>query len=120
MNILAIDDNQDIIKLLKTVLTSEGFDFIGVNNGKEGLNKIREQQYDLVLLDIAMPGYSGEDLVNELHEDGMIKKQKIVLFTASAVPQERIDSMISKGVHSCLRKPADIDKIIDLVKKSNE
>lgn len=113
MRIFAIDDNTDITKLLDTVLTSVGYEFSCANNGKDGLKNIREQKYDIVLLDLSMPGFSGLDVVNELVSDGNISKQKIVLFTASSVSDREIDDMIKKGVHSCIRKPVDIDILLD-------
>jgi len=115
LHIFAIDDNTDITKLLDTVLTSVGYEFSCVNNGKDGLKNIREQKYDVVLLDLSMPGFSGLDVVNELVNDGNISKQKIVLFTASSVSDREIDELIKKGVNSCIRKPVDIDILLDKI-----
>jgi CheY-like chemotaxis protein len=55
MNILAIDDNEDILKLLNTIITSKGHDFTQSGNGKEGVKLIEEQNFDAILLDLAMP-----------------------------------------------------------------
>jgi two-component system, OmpR family, response regulator len=115
LRILAIDDNTDITKLLDTVLTSVGHEFSCVNNGKDGLKNIREHNYDMVLLDLSMPGFSGLDVVNELVNDGNIGKQKIVLFTASSVSDREIDELIKNGIHSCIRKPVDIDILLDKI-----
>jgi CheY-like chemotaxis protein len=115
LRILAIDDNTDITKLLNTVLTSVGHEFSFVNNGKDGLENIRTNSYDIVLLDLSMPGFSGLDVVNELVNDGNIDKQKIVLFTASSVSDREIDDLIKKGIHSCIRKPVDIDVLLDKI-----
>ena len=115
--VLCVDDNKDIGKLLKTVLEGEGHEFEYVSLGKDGLDKIRSNNYDLVLLDIAMPGFSGQDVIKQLEKEGIIRKNKIVLFTASAIPDEQIKEMIDKGVHSSLRKPADVDVILNLLKE---
>ena len=50
MQILGIDDNEDITELLDTVLNGSGHEYTFVNDGKSGLEKIRENQYDAVLL----------------------------------------------------------------------
>ena len=50
MNILGIDDNEDILKLLDTVISSKGHNFSQVGNGKEGVKLIEEQNFDAVLL----------------------------------------------------------------------
>lgn len=115
MRILGVDDNTDITKLLNTILSSEGHEFSSVDNGREGLKRMREQSYDLIFLDLSMPGFSGLDVVEELVKDGNINKQKIVLFTASSVSDVEINNLIKKGVHSCLRKPVDIDAVLDKV-----
>lgn len=115
MKVLCIDDNQDIGKMLKTVLEGEGHEFEYINNGKSGLEKIRGSKYDLVLLDIAMPGFSGQQVVEQLDKENILKQNKIVLFTASAIPENDIQNMLKMGVHSSLRKPADIDEILKLL-----
>ncbi|WP_166391370.1 response regulator [Candidatus Nitrosotalea sp. TS] len=63
MRILGVDDNTDITKLLNTILSSEGHEFSSVDNGREGLKRMREQSYDLIFLDLSMPGFSGLDVV---------------------------------------------------------
>lgn len=62
-----------------------------------------------------MPGVSGFDVVDRLSEEGIIKNQKIVLFTASTISDEDINKLIKKGVHSYLPKPVDIDTLLDKV-----
>ena len=119
MKILGIDDIEDINKLMKAVLESQGHDFTSTNNGRDGIKLIREHHFDLVFLDIAMPEFSGQDVINVLVKDGIIKKQPVILFTASSVTDSEVQELIKKGVHSCIRKPVDIDVLIDAVKNLN-
>ena len=116
MKILGIDDNEEINKLLSTVISSDGHEFIQVTDGRKGLELIREGGFDVVLLDIAMPNFSGKDVVNALVEDGKIKDTPIVLFTASSVADDEIQQMIKNGVHACIRKPAPIGEILSTLK----
>ena len=113
MKILGIDDNADITELLDTVLNSSGHEFSYVNNGKEGLKMIQENSYDVVLLDLSMPEFTGLDVVDSLNNDGIINKQKIVLFTASSMTDSEIEDLMKKGVHSCIRKPVDIPDFLE-------
>ena len=55
-----------------------------INNGREGLERIRNDKFDLVLLDLAIPDFSGWDVIKSLHQDGFIKSKNIVIFTASS------------------------------------
>jgi len=116
MKILGIDNNEDILGLVRVVLQSEGYDFESVNNGRSGLKLIEENTYDAILLDIAMPRFSGKDVVQALVDKDIIKKQPIILFTASSISDEEIDEMIKQGVYTCLRKPMEIDSLINLLK----
>ena len=115
MKILGIDDNLDIINLLDTVLNGSGHEFTSVDNGKEGLKQIREQNYDLVLLDLSMPEFTGIDVIDALKNDGLMEKQKIVLFTASSMTDAEIETLLKKGAHSCIRKPVDIDVLLEKI-----
>jgi CheY-like chemotaxis protein len=120
MNILQIDDNLDITKLVKAVLESEEHKFTSIDNGKDGLQLIRDNKYDVVLLDLSMPGMSGMEVVDALTKEGLMDKQKIVLFTASSVRDEEIGDSIQKGVHSCIRKPVDIDTLTEKMEQIEE
>lgn len=109
MKILGIDDNPDIIKYVDLTATGMGHEFSSANNGRDGLKMIQENHYDLVLLDLSMPEFSGIDVIDKLVTDGIIKNQKIVIFTASSSTDSDFDELIRKGVHSYLAKPIDID-----------
>jgi two-component system, OmpR family, response regulator len=113
MKILGIDDNTDINEMLDTVLNGSGHDFIYVKNGTEGLKLIHEKKFDVVLLDLAMPEFSGFDVINSLLKDGLLTKQKVILFTASSVLDSEIEELIKKGIHSCIRKPVDVDFLLE-------
>ena len=113
MKILGIDDNIDINEMLDTVLNGSGHDFIYVKNGTEGLKLIHEKKFDVVLLDLAMPEFSGFDVINSLLKDGLLTKQKVILFTASSVLDSEIEDLIKKGIHSCIRKPVDVDFLLE-------
>ncbi len=116
MKILGIDDNEDILNLLNTVLTSKGHDFTQVGNGKEGIKLIEEQNFDAVLLDLAMPEFSGLDVVESLKKSNKLKDQKIIIFTASSATDTEIDKLLQyDGVKTCIRKPVDIDLLISKV-----
>ena len=115
MKILGIDDNFAINELLDTVLNSSGHEFSYANNGKEGLKLIKENSYDLVLLDLSMPEFTGFDIVDSLNNDGIINKQKIVLFTASSITDSEIEELLKKGAYSCIRKPIDIDVLLEKI-----
>ena len=115
MKILQIDDNPDIIKFVELTVSSMGHDFSSVNNGRDGLIMIDNNQYDLVLLDLSMPEFSGIDVINSLIENKKIQNQKIVIFTASSVSDNDLEDLKTKGVHSYMTKPIDIDSLMSKI-----
>ncbi|MDF2422450.1 MAG: response regulator [Nitrosopumilus sp.] len=116
MKILGIDDNVDITELLDVVLNVD-HDFQYVNSGKEGLKLIQENDFDIVLLDLSMPEFTGLDVIKELSDNGTLSKQKIVLFTASSMTDSEIDELLKQGAHSCIRKPIDPDLLLEKLEK---
>lgn len=113
MNILAIDDNEDILKLLDTIISSKGYNFTKAGNGKDGVKLISEQHFDAILLDLAMPEFSGIDVVKSLKESDILKEQKIIIFTASSATDKEINELLqNEGVVFCVRKPVDIKVLI--------
>ena len=113
MRILGIDDNADINALLEAVLTSSGHEYTSVTDGREGVKLIQQNNYDILLLDLAMPEFSGHDVLVALRKEKLFDKQKIVILTASSVTDEEIDKILKDGVHTCIRKPLDIDILVE-------
>ena len=119
MKILGIDDNLDIDELLFFALNAYGHEFSYVQNGKEGIEKIRHNSYDLVLLDVAMPEFSGMDVLESLGREELIGKQKIVLFTASDILDEEKNDLLKKGVTAFIKKPIDLNTLLQKLDELN-
>ena len=81
------------------------------NGGKQGLEMILQNKYDLIIMDISMPEFSGRDIIDYLEKNQILREKNIVLFTASAISADEIDDMIKKGVKGALRKPVDLVEI---------
>ena len=112
MKILGIDDNEQINKMLEDVLVSLGFEYTSVNNGKEGLRLILKEQWDVVLLDLAMPKYGGKDLLSDLAKIGNLEKPKIVIFTASLISDDEVEDLKNFGVAYFLKKPVSFETLV--------
>ena len=85
------------------------------NDGRNGLTMINGEHFDAILLDLAMPEFTGIDIVENLHNTGKIKDKKIVVFTASNVKDNVISDLVKKGVHSCIRKPVKLDVLLKAI-----
>ena|SRR5437879_3622627 len=117
MKVLGIDDNSDINMLLGTVLMASGHEYTSVTDGREGIKLLKQNPYDVVLLDLAMPEFSGFDVLESLKKEGIIARQKIILLTASSITDEEISDLLKTGVRSYLRKPLDIEQFVDRIEQ---
>jgi DNA-binding response OmpR family regulator len=112
LNILIIDDNEQITKMLTTFLELKNHNCTVTNEGKQGLTLIQEEKFDVVLLDLAMPEFDGYAVINALESKDMLKNSKIIVFTASTISQKELDKLVSRGVNSYILKPIDIDLLL--------
>jgi len=119
VKVLSIEDNADINMLLETVLTSSGYEFVYVTDGRKGLELIKQNTYDVVLLDLGMPEFSGFDVLDALKKEKLMSKQKIIILTASSIQDKEINELIKEGVHSYLRKPLDIDVLVEKIQQTS-
>lgn len=115
--ILVIDDNKDITELVQSILDPASYSCVAVNTGEEGLDLMRKEKFDLVLLDLAMPGMSGLDVLSELGEEG--GSQNIVIFTASPQYTDK-DLEALQGWHGKIErmaKPFTDEELLAVVEK---
>lgn len=111
MKVLLVDDNRDMIKLLTKVLSVKVQEIRTATNGKDGLELIKNEEWDLVLLDLAMPGFSGLDVINNLEKNNLLKKNIIWVFTASSITNDEEKEFIGRGVSKVIRKPVQIKEL---------
>jgi len=97
MNVLHIDDNQAIRETFSDVLSMVGLDVESTDNGKDGLKKIINGNFDVVLLDLTMPELSGFEVLEELQKQGKTPNN-IFALTAMTLTDEQKKSLKDNGV----------------------
>lgn len=117
MQILLIDDNKDITTMLSKYFTQKGHSCSVSNAGHNGFNMITAKPYDVILLDLAMPEFSGVDIVEALSKNGKMKNLNIVALTASSVSSDKEEYLKKMGVHSVLKKPIDPDELLSYLQQ---
>ncbi len=115
LNVLIIDDNEQITKMISSFLDMSNHDCTVVNEGKEGLELIKTKQYDSIVLDLAMPEFDGYEILDTLKKEDPSQLSKIIILTASSVPIETVRKFKELGVSSCLQKPVDIDQLLSRI-----
>jgi CheY-like chemotaxis protein len=116
MKVLVIDDNSDIREVLSVYFEHENIDYELIDNGIEGLEAIRKHPYDLVLLDMAMPQFSGIEVILSLKKDGIFELRNIVIFTASSDPKI-LEELGASGAKMIFKKPCSLDDLKALVER---
>lgn len=123
--ILLIDDDQDTRNIYQELLTEAGYELDFAVNGKEGLTKILEDGYDLILLDIMMPKMDGLQVLKKLKEDQKIAGNNTPIVVLSALDHENvIQEALKLGAKDYLIKsnfsPDEILKKIEEFLKDNK
>jgi CheY-like chemotaxis protein len=117
--VLIIDDKKENLEVVSFFLEAHEIDYKILDNGRIALDTIRNEgsTYQLILLDLAMPGFSGIDVFNSLKKDGLIEKLPLVLFTASSVSEEQIRSLLASGAKGIVYKPVSVEDLEKMVKR---
>ena len=111
MRVLLIDDNLDIIKLLTKVFSVKGHKISTAVNGKEGLELIKNEEWDAILLDVAMPELSGLEVIEDLEKNNLLKKKTIWIFSAASITDDEINELVKRGVNGIIRKPIRLKEL---------
>lgn len=117
MKICVIDDNISITGMIGKLLKMKGHDATIVNGGREGLSILEKEIFDVVILDIAMPEFSGIDVVDALNESGRIKEQKICILTASSAADTQLEELKRKGCKEILKKPLELNELTAILER---
>ncbi|HEX4310301.1 MAG TPA: sigma-54 dependent transcriptional regulator [Acidobacteriaceae bacterium] len=107
--ILIIDDEAAIRESLETLLSLEGYTVDTAENGELGLERIAEQPYDLVLLDLALPGRNGIEILGTLREREL--NLPVIMITAFGTVDNVVDA-IRGGAQNFVQKPWDNEKLL--------
>ena len=115
--IMIVDDEPDVVDLVKIVLKSEGYDVVTATSGREALEKIGDEMPDLVLLDIMMPQMDGWEVYNHIKTNSKTRDIPVAMLTAKS---QSIDKMI--GLHvvqvdDYITKPFGRAELLERVKK---
>lgn len=102
--VLVVDDNRASRELIRAILKTVRCDIIEATNGAQALDLIAQEQPDLVLLDVDMPGLDGLAVVRKIREDTVLADLPVVAVTASAMGGDR-EKCIAAGFTAYLTKP---------------
>jgi two-component system response regulator PrrA len=87
-----------------------------INDPRIALGHIKEEKYDVMVLDISMPEISGIDIIQTLEKEGILKDQKIIILSAVAFTSQQVNDLLEKeGIHTCLKKPIRLNELLTAI-----
>jgi len=114
-SILLVDDDKSLLDSFKTILETAKFRVKTVNSAKQALESASDEDFDLFLVDIALPDLKGDELVRELKKQNY--DASIVLITGFTSFQDSIDAL-DLGIHEILLKPIAPQELIRVAKEA--
>ncbi|RME54264.1 response regulator [Candidatus Woesearchaeota archaeon] len=119
VKILVVDDEKDIRLLLKTILELDGYKVVTVASGRQCLNKLKKENFDLILLDIMMPKMSGFEVQEKIKSDPETKDIPVIMISARS---DNLAKAIAKHgkyhVDDYLEKPISKNELLRAVRRA--
>ena len=113
IRIMVVDDEHLIRWSLEQNLKKQGYDVLTAGNGEEALRLVREEQPDLVLLDIQLPGITGLDVLEKIKE---IDDEIIVIMVTAHGGLETAVNAMRLGAYDYINKPFNLDELVSTVR----
>jgi len=115
--ILCIEDEPEMIDLIRLILGRRGFDVHGATGGTEGLKLVRETHPDLVLLDLMMPDMDGWEVYQQMKADEATRHIPVIVVTAKAQNIDKVLGLHIAKVDDYIAKPFSPQELLNSVEK---
>ncbi|MGE5251990.1 MAG: response regulator transcription factor [Bacteroidota bacterium] len=115
--ILCVEDEEEMIDLIRLILSRRGFEVKGAAGGTEGLRMVREEPPDLVLLDLMMPDMDGWEVYQQMKADERTRNIPVIVVTARAQNIDRVLAMHIARVDDYITKPFSPQELLISVEK---
>jgi len=116
--ILCIEDEPEMIELIRIILERHGFSVIGALGGEEGLRIARQEKPDLILLDLMMPDVDGWEVYRRLKDDEALKDIPVIVVTAKAQSIDKVLGLHIAKVDDYITKPFGPQELVESVNKA--
>lgn len=115
--VVCIEDEPEMIDLVRLILGRKGFEVIGANGGVEGLETVRREKPDLVLLDLMMPDMDGWEVYQQIKADEALRHIPVVVVTAKAQSIDKVLGLHIAKVDDYITKPFGPQELLESVSK---
>ena len=108
-NILVVDDNISLCRSLSLVLEYEGYAVTTANDGPEAIGKVREKPFDMIFMDVKMPGMNGTETFREVNK---IRPETLVVMMTAYAVEDLVQEALEEGAYGILYKPLDMEDVL--------
>ena len=115
--ILCIEDEPQMIDLIKLILEDKGYVVLGAEGGQQGLDMMRAEKPDLILLDLMMPEMDGGDVFHHMKEEVDLRNLPVIVVTAKAAPIDKVLWINVAKVQDYVTKPFGPRELVESVEK---
>ncbi len=115
--IVCVEDEPEMIDLVKLILGRKGFDLVGAVGGREGIEAVRRLKPDLVLLDLMMPDMDGWEVYQQMKADDALKDIPVIVVTAKAQSIDKVLGLHIAKVDDYVTKPFGPQELLQSVNK---
>lgn len=115
MKILHIEDSPEIGAIFSDVLKMEGHEFESITDGRNGLDMVLKNNYDVILLDMCMPDYSGMDFLLDLKTKKSSEVRKVIIITNLELDEYQKKFLTDLGVCSIHQKPISVKYLLSKI-----
>jgi DNA-binding response OmpR family regulator len=115
--VVCIEDEPEMIDLVKLILGRKGFELVGAVGGREGLETVRNLKPDLVLLDLMMPDIDGWEVYQQMKADSELKNIPVIVVTAKAQSIDKVLGLHIAKVDDYVTKPFGPQELLQSVNK---
>jgi DNA-binding response OmpR family regulator len=115
--VVCIEDEPEMIALVKLILGRKGFELVGAVGGREGLETVRNLKPDLVLLDLMMPDMGGWEVYQQMKADPELKDIRVIVVTAKAQSIDKVLGIHIAKVDDYVTKPFGPQELLQSVNK---
>jgi DNA-binding response OmpR family regulator len=111
--ILCIEDDREMVDLLRLILEPKGFDFVSAEGGREGLDKVRAERPDLILLDLMMPDIDGWEVYRQLMADDELGNIPVIVVTVRTQGIDEALGLRLGEIEGYITKPFSPGELLD-------
>jgi len=115
INVLLVDDEKDFVEFLAERLQLKDFNATIAFTGDEAIKLVEENEFDVIVLDVQMPGKNGVETLKEVKKIEQLSQ--VIMLTGHATVKTAIQGM-KNGAYDYLMKPTDTDELIEMINKA--